>query len=212
MNQISFYLFLFFFPPKGNPGLGNMELSLEDFDCDSPVPSFLTQDKWEDLMAISVLPGPLDGLCVQFAQRTGEWEAWYKCAEPENEPLPYQPMTTEEEENRPDDNDRQNSAHSTPDLGSLTEFHQLILLRLLRPDRFPSTARRYVTRHLTSVTSHPSSIGSILGSKERLLEVLVLLLPTPAFGNQQFPGSLKMKMRPVDVLRGIAQVRFLRQE
>ena len=80
------------------------------------------------------------------------------------------------EEHRPVDNEGQTSAHSTPDLGSLTEFHQLILLRLLRPDRFPSTARRYVTRHLTSVTSHPSSIGSILGSKERLLGVLVLLL------------------------------------
>ena len=112
------------------------------------------------------------------------------------------------EEHRPVDNEGQTSAHSTPDLGSLTEFHQLILLRLLRPDRFPSTARRYVTRHLTSVTSHPSSIGSILGSKERLLGVLVLLPPTPAFGNQQFPGSLKMKTRPVDVLRGIAQVRI----
>ena len=73
-----------------------MELSLEDFDCDSPVPCFLTQDKWEDLMAISVLPGPLDGLCVQFAQRSSEWEAWYKCAEPENEPMPYRPMTSEE--------------------------------------------------------------------------------------------------------------------
>ncbi|XP_033641711.1 dynein beta chain, flagellar outer arm-like [Asterias rubens] len=190
---------------QGNPGLGNMELSLEDFDCDSPVPCFLTQDKWEDLMAISVLPGPLDGLCVQFAQRSSEWEAWYKCAEPENEPMPYRPMTSEEEEHRPVDNEGQTSAQSTPDLGSLTEFHQLILLRLLRPDRFPSTARRYVTRHLTSVTSHPSSIGSILGSKERLLGVLVLLPPTPAFGNQQFPGSLKMKTRPVDVLRGIAQ-------
>ena len=82
----------------GNPGLGNMELSLADFDCDSPVPSFITPDKWEDLMAISVLPGPLDGLCVQFAQRTSEWEAWYKSLKPEDEPLPYRPATSGEGE------------------------------------------------------------------------------------------------------------------
>ena len=104
------------------------------------------------------------------------------------------------------DDNGQTSAQSSPDLGSLTEFHQLILLRLLRPDRFPVAAGRYVAHHLTAVKALPSSIGSILGSAQRLLGVLVLLPPTPAFGNKQFSSNLKMKVKPVDVLRGVAQV------
>ena len=73
-----------------------MELSLADFDCDAQPPDFIPYNKFEDLLAISVLPGPLDGLCVQFAQRPGDWEAWYKSATPEEEPLPYRPVTAGE--------------------------------------------------------------------------------------------------------------------
>ena len=32
--------------------------------------------------------------------------------------------------------------------GSLTDFHQLLLLRLLRPDRFPVAMATYVSKHL----------------------------------------------------------------
>ncbi|XP_022099208.1 dynein beta chain, ciliary-like [Acanthaster planci] len=190
---------------QGNPGLGNMELSLADFECDSPPPNFLTPDQWEDLMAVSVLPGPLDGLCVQFAQQPADWEAWYKTTNPEEEPLPYRPATAGEDQSRLVDAEGQTSAHSTPDLGSLTEFHQLILLRLLRPDRFPAAVAHYVRRHLTSVKPLASSVGSLLGSAQRLLGVLVLLPPTPAFGNSQLGSGMKMKAKPVDVLKTIAQ-------
>ena len=50
----------------GNPGLG-MQLSLADFDSDDFIPGWLPPDKWEDLLAVSVLPGPLDSLCVQVS-------------------------------------------------------------------------------------------------------------------------------------------------
>ena len=111
---------------------------------------------------------------------------------------------------RPVDAEGQTSAQSTPDLGSLTEFHQLILLRLLRPDRFPVAMAHYVRRHLTSVQPLASSAGSLLGSAQRLLGVLVLLPPTPAFGNRQLGSGLKMKAKPVDILKAIAQVRTFR--
>lgn len=37
----------------------------------------------------------------------------------------------------------------TPDLGPLSDFHQLLLLRMLRQDRLPAALVRYVNKHLT---------------------------------------------------------------
>ena len=72
----------------GNPGLG-MQLSLEDFDCnDAAPPSWLPADKWEDILAVSVLPGPLDSLCVHMARQSDSWEHWYQSENPEDELVP----------------------------------------------------------------------------------------------------------------------------
>jgi hypothetical protein len=51
-------------------------------------PAWLPQEKWEDILALSVLPGPLDSLCVNFAQNSESWKSWYKSQHPEKEPLP----------------------------------------------------------------------------------------------------------------------------
>lgn len=71
----------------GNPGLG-MQLTLNDFDYKDDPPVWLPQEKWEDILALSVLPGPLDSLCVNFAQNSESWKSWYKSQHPEKEPLP----------------------------------------------------------------------------------------------------------------------------
>ena len=66
-----------------------MQLSLADFDCDDAVPpSWLPTDKWEDILAVSVLPGPLDSLCVSMARDADAWENWYHSDKPEDELLP----------------------------------------------------------------------------------------------------------------------------
>ena len=65
-----------------------MQLTLSDFDCKDDPPDWLPQEKWEDILALSVLPGPLDSLCVNFAQNTDAWKSWYKGDYPEREPLP----------------------------------------------------------------------------------------------------------------------------
>ena len=65
-----------------------MQLSLSDFDCDAMPPSWLPADKWEDMLAVSVLPGPLDSLCVQIASNAEEWKTWYRSLKPETVPLP----------------------------------------------------------------------------------------------------------------------------
>lgn len=51
-------------------------------------PSWLPSEKWEDILAVSVLPGPLDSLCVSLAQNSEEWKAWYLATTPEDEALP----------------------------------------------------------------------------------------------------------------------------
>ena len=64
-----------------------MSLSLADFDCAAarlPLPA----DKWDDVLAVSVLPGPLDSLCVRMARQPDAWMAWYESVRPETEPLP----------------------------------------------------------------------------------------------------------------------------
>ena len=66
-----------------------MQLSLADFDCDDAVPpSWLPADKWEDILAVSVLPGPLDSLCVHMARDADAWKNWYHSDKPEDELLP----------------------------------------------------------------------------------------------------------------------------
>ena len=67
-----------------------MALSLSDFDCDLDPPSWMPTDKWDDILALSVLPGALDSLCVKMAESSEEWHTWYKEPYPDMVPLPGQ--------------------------------------------------------------------------------------------------------------------------
>ena len=58
----------------------------------------------------------------------------------------------------------------------------------------------------------PSSLGSIIGSSERLLGVMILLPPTPAFGNKQLMSNFSMKQKPTGILQAIAQVNRIKSE
>ena len=64
-----------------------MQLSLNDFGSDEK-PLDIPSKKWEDILAISVLPGALDSLCVHMAQYPDNWLSWYKSARPERLALP----------------------------------------------------------------------------------------------------------------------------
>ena len=65
-----------------------MQLSLQDFECAEQVPGWLPPDKWDDIMAVSVLPGPLDSLCVHMAKNSDAWCKWYQHEQPDQLPLP----------------------------------------------------------------------------------------------------------------------------
>ncbi len=49
----------------------------------------------------------------------------------------------------PEERETARESTGSPDLGGLSDFHQLILLRMLRPDRLPIAMARYVNKHLS---------------------------------------------------------------
>ena len=67
---------------SGNPGLG-LQLSLADFGSEAQPPTWLARDVWENIMALSVLPGPLDNLCVKIAEDSDGWYKWFCSETPE---------------------------------------------------------------------------------------------------------------------------------
>jgi len=103
---------------------------------------------------------------------------------------------------------------ASPDLGALSDFHQLLLLRLLRPDRLPSTLAHYVTRHLSLTTDDTDKL-----SVEQVLDVthdshtgiLVLTPPVTADTDVSNVTNLSLHVSPVSIICAIAQVcvRFL---
>ncbi|KAJ8316357.1 hypothetical protein KUTeg_006371 [Tegillarca granosa] len=195
---------------QGNPGLG-MQLTLADFDCKDDPPNFLPQEKWEDILALSVLPGPLDSLCVNFAQNADAWKEWYKSEHPENEPLPLSPSFggNPSTENRPGSAGSRKSAggDKSPDLGPLSDFHQLLLLRMLRPDRLPVALVRYVNKHLTLNLPEQSdfSLTEVIQDAKRHLGVLLLLPPSASNGNKYPAAKLRLTQPPVEILRSMAK-------
>ena len=66
-----------------------MQLSLLDFDCNlvAPIGTFTTS-QWDDLLAVSVLPGPMDGICTKIAAHADQWSIWMKSSRPELLSLP----------------------------------------------------------------------------------------------------------------------------
>lgn len=101
------------------------------------------------------------------------------------------------------DQDRQMS----PDLGLLTDFHQLLLLRMLRPDRLPSAMSTYVNKHLSLNLPEQTefNVQETLENAKHHWGILLLLPPSP--GPQASPATrLKLTDSPVKVLKLMAKV------
>ncbi|XP_052258855.1 uncharacterized protein LOC127863384 isoform X2 [Dreissena polymorpha] len=195
---------------QGNPGLG-MQLTLADFDCKDEPPDWMPQEKWEDILALSVLPGPLDSLCVNFAMNSDAWKAWYKADYPEREPLPLSLTgagTSVEMRPGSTESTRSEKDHSkSPDLGPMTEFHQLLLLRMLRPDRLPIAMAKYINKYLT--LNLPDQIEfnlqDMLKDSKRHLGVLLLLPARMDQPSANPVNRLRLTHPPVEVLLKLAK-------
>ena len=96
----------------------------------------------------------------------------------------------------------------SPDLGPLTDFHQLLLLRMLRPDRLPVGLSKYINKYLTLNLPEQVefSLSDVLKDSKRHLGVL-LLLPENSSSMTSHPVSrLRLTTPPIDVLFSLAKV------
>ena len=72
--------------------------------------------------------------------------------------------------------EKESNQESSTESGSLTEFHQLILLRILRPDRLPIAMSRYVSEYLNVESEQNLTLDQLLETaSERHCGILVLL-------------------------------------
>ena len=90
----------------------------------------------------------------------------------------------------------------------MTDFHQLLLLRMLRPDRLPIALVNYVNKHLTLNLPDQSdfNLADTLKDAKRQLGVLLLLPPSVTSGLKPFSTRLRMTDQPTNVLFKMAQV------
>ncbi|CAH1797693.1 unnamed protein product [Owenia fusiformis] len=186
---------------QGNPGIG-MTLTLADFDCNSEIPRWLPKDKWEDVFALSVLPGSLDSLCVHIACNSEVWEEWYKSDLPEVEPCPL----AKGEEN--DDAAKGDDEENEEDSGQINDFHQLLLIRILRPDRFPTAMSKYIEKNLDISLSEepPLTIEDVTKSANGLHNGLFILVPSGSASVETHSiSTMKYTHNVADILCDIAE-------
>ena len=97
----------------------------------------------------------------------------------------------------------------SPDLGPLTDFHQLLLLRMLRPDRLPVGLSKYINKYLTLNLPEQVefSLADVLKDSKRHLGVLLLLPENLSCMTSHPVSRLRLTTPPVDVLFSLAKVR-----
>ena len=109
------------------------------------------------------------------------------------------------------DKDREETA--SPELGALSDFHQLLLLRLLRPDRLPTAMTNYVNRHLSLTTDDTGKL-----TLEQILDVTrdshtgVLVLSPPVMADSDVSNVCDSSgdVSPVSIICDIAEVCIFR--
>ena len=137
---------------------------------------------------MSTLPGPLEGLCTKVASDT-KWQEWYYHDRPETLSLPG---LDEDEEGHQDKEDEQ--THDT-----MTDFHGLLILRCLRPDRLTSAMREYVGEILDNLQAEIYiSLPEILKQIEHSIPILVLL-PDNSFREMSADSPAKAILQLAEV-------------
>ncbi|XP_069470025.1 uncharacterized protein [Ambystoma mexicanum] len=160
----------------GSSAYGNMTLALADMGSNLSPPSWLPSERWEDLLVLSMAPGPLNSFCIQVAEKSSLWEEWYNTDYPDLQNLPHE--TTEKEhilEGKEQDEISRQAGN--PDQSPFLEFHKLLLLRALRPDRLPAALSQYVKKHMSDLVLNSAfqEIDELSNLAESTLGILVLL-------------------------------------
>lgn len=167
----------------------DVTLTLKDFESDASPPAWLPEHVWRDVMAISVLPGPLEFFCTQIAEDPDTWQNWFE-SETNDVPLPLE---------MPKDGD-----------SPLTGFHTAMVLRVLRPDLLLPYFQDFVVKFFPSLSKNTilrySEIQPLLGCG---FNGVLVLLPTDARSEKYHHSAFCPYENPVKVLQDVAKASSL---
>ncbi|XP_020627063.1 dynein beta chain, flagellar outer arm-like isoform X2 [Orbicella faveolata] len=154
--------------------------ALSDFDPTLLQPSWIAQESWELIMAVSSLKGPLDSVCTHIASNPGPWRDWYESERPEAQPLPIE---SEDAEDSP----------------TLTALDRLLMIRCLRSDRFERAMLIFVENEVGDLVekSLPRFDELLSGIKHSI--PIFVVMPDHTSMNTPF------KISPVESIRRIAE-------
>ena len=172
--------------------VGTDHLSLADFDPTLLTPSWVPRDRWQSLLSLSTLPGPLEGLCTKVASNP-KWQEWYYHDRPESLDLPG---IDQDGDGRQEKELIENE--QTQD--TMTDFHGLLILRCLRPDRLTSAMKEYVGEILDNLQAQINlSLPEILKQIEHSIPILVLL-PDNSFREMSTDSPAKAILQLAEVI------------
>ncbi|XP_043910785.1 dynein beta chain, flagellar outer arm-like [Protopterus annectens] len=168
----------------------------------SPLP-WLSPDKWKGLLTLSLIPGPLENLFEQVTLNSLQWESWYNSYYPEAEHLPFSIMQQKTKESAVEEGDSVIPDHTEnfdPDLDS--EFHQLLILRILRPDRLTAALSHYSRKHMLQVTQdfHYPNMNEIIDAAQSKLGILILLQPAQLHCGKPSAGTIVKTVPPKTII------------
>ncbi|XP_075053831.1 uncharacterized protein LOC142139871 [Mixophyes fleayi] len=145
-------------------------IKLETFISNISSPPWLPHERWEELMTLSASSVHLKQLCVQIAENPSEWNKWYNSDYPDV--------------GNSDGSGNEESAEkgviqlpACGDMGcQLDDFHRLLVIRAVRPDRFPNALCRWVERSSSDLELHDllPGIENIAELEQNTLGVLVI--------------------------------------
>jgi len=156
--------------------------ALSDFDPTLLQPSWIAQESWELILAVSSLKGSLDSICAHIAANTAPWRDWYESERPEVQPLPIE---IEDAEDAP----------------SLTALNRLLMIRCLRSDRFEQAMRMFVENEVGDL------VEKSLPQLEELLSGITHSIPVFVVMPDHTSMNTPFKISPVESIRRIAEVR-----
>lgn len=156
--------------------------TLSDFDPTLLQPSWIAQEAWELILAVSSLKGPLDSICTHIASNPGPWRDWYGSERPETQPLPIETEVAED---------------ATPP----TALHKLLVIRCLRSDRFEQAMHMFVESEVGDLMEKSlPHFDEVLSGIKHSIPIFVVM-PDHSSVNTPF------KISPVESIRRMAEVR-----
>ncbi|XP_018102433.1 dynein beta chain, flagellar outer arm [Xenopus laevis] len=162
-------------------------------------PSWMPQERWNDLMALSLVSSPLRTFSMQVAEHSLEWGRWYK--------------TDCTDINNKDEAADKDKFLLLPDCGEasseMTDFQSLLILRAMRPDKFPAALSYYVSRLASDLVYDDfiHGIDDIAKLEEDVIGVLVIMpcknINGPSYGGAVFNHEPKISICNAAKQKGI---------